>query len=71
MNQNKRNTGELSLLGFPAAEVTFGMFGQDYKFEVGLLSYLRDAKLRHCSHMNLRRKCIELSLVAASNELTK
>ncbi len=36
------------------------MLGQRHKFNVDLLSYFLDAKLKHCREMKLKTKCLQL-----------
>ncbi len=40
------------------------MLGRHYKFDVDLLSYVADTKVKHCSQMKLSTKCVHLYPVA-------
>ncbi len=38
------------------------MLGQHHKFDMDLLSYFLDAKIKHCSQMQLKTKCLVTGL---------
>ena len=40
--------------------MAIGMLGQRYKFDVDQLSFLLDAKLKHCSQIKLKTNCVKL-----------
>ncbi len=40
------------------AKACIRMLGQHHKFDVDLLSYILDAKLKHCSQMKLKNEVL-------------